>query len=169
MPATVKTLPFDERNERDFEEMTDRIRSGLESIRKSNSLKATQDSLARLAHCSRRTLNLRRWPIDELKRIKVQRQTLHQESKKEAAHKNRSTTLEKEKQLIKQIRNYQEQNGRLFDRVQILEEGHTASAVIRTALEREIDSLRPKGHKTIEGCNQQVNSEDSSKVLKVVG
>jgi len=140
MPAGLKALPFDDRNQRDFDEMTVRIRQGLESIRKSKSLDATQATLAKLAQCSRRTLSLRRWPIEELKRIKDEcrsrKKDPHEESPKES-----EIEQNRERQLIKQVRNYQDQNGRLFNQVQHLEEQQSKSAFIISRLEQQVSGL----------------------------
>jgi Mg2+ and Co2+ transporter CorA len=135
--VTIKSLPFDERNQRDFEEITERIRTALDAIRKSKSLKPTQSTLARLAQCSRRTLSLRRWPIEELKRIKANRNPDGAES--EISSPTRKVrTNQNEAQLIAQIRNYQDQNGRLFDRVQGLEEEKARSALVQKSLEDQL-------------------------------
>ena len=40
-----KAFPFDDRNQRDFDQMTTRIRDGLDLIRKKKTLKATQEFL----------------------------------------------------------------------------------------------------------------------------
>ena len=138
-----ETLPFDERNQRDFEEMTERIREGLEVIRKNKSLKPTQKTLARLAGCSRRTLSLRRWPIEELNRIKRNRKTETIESTILLPDQKRQRN-QRESDLISQIKNYQEQNGRLFDRVQTLEEDHARSSVVQKALEERLTASLQK-------------------------
>ena len=44
-----KRMPFDERNDQDFEEVTNRIRNALSTLRADSSLKATEASLAELA------------------------------------------------------------------------------------------------------------------------
>lgn len=139
---TLKSWPFDEKNQLDFDEMTERIRAGLDAIRKNRSLKATQSTLAKLARCSRRTLSLRRWPVEELKRIKDQRNP--EENKRESilSTKGFLRTTQNEAQLIAQIRKYQAQNGTLFDRVQGLEEDKSRSALIQKTLEEQLSSAR---------------------------
>ena len=140
MSAGVKALPFADRNDRDFEEMTARIRQGLESIRKNRSLDPTQATLAKLARCSRRTLSLRRWPIEELKRIKDERRSKKKDSPEESLNKS-EIEQNRERQLIKQVRNYQDQNGRLFDQVQHLEEERSKSSLIISTLEQQARGL----------------------------
>jgi chromosome segregation ATPase len=140
VPTKLKALPFDDRNNSDFEEMTVRIRQGLESIRKNKALNATQTTLARLAQCSRKTLSLRRWPIDELKRIKDERNTKHKNAEEEIP-KESGNEENRERQLIKQVRNYQDQNGRLFDQVQHLQEQKSKADSIIGTLEQQVTGL----------------------------
>lgn len=136
---TAKPLPFTERNERDFDEMTARIRNSLDQIRKNRRLKTTQDTLADLAQCSRRTLSLRGWPIAELKNIKRLRsnQIRSVESKSDAPTSVRTETL-----LIRQVKNYQKQNGELFERVQDLQEEKARMAVVIDTLEHQLQVVR---------------------------
>ena len=141
MCVTLKSLPFNERNQRDFEELTERIRTALNTIRKSKSLKPTQSTLAKLAQCSRRTLSLRRWPLEELKGIKKKRSPDPVESKTSSPNKKLGTN-HNEGQLIAQIRNYQNQNATLFDRVQGLEDENSRSALIRARLEEQLRALQ---------------------------
>jgi gas vesicle protein len=141
MPAVLRSLPFDQKNEQDFQEMTERIRCALDDIRKSRTLKPTQMVLAKLAKCSRRTLSLRIWPIEELRKIKEARSQHQQESpsstKGDASKFNEGL-------LEKQVRNYQRQNGELFYRVQDLEEEKSRSDLIISTLENELEELREK-------------------------
>lgn len=143
LPIASKALPFDQKNDRDFEEMTIRIMTGLDSIRKNKSLSPTQHTLAKLAQCSRRTLSLRGWPIEELKKIK---EPSHAKGKNEVvdSRSKKSKGSESETQLIAQIRNYQNQNGKLFDRVQYLEEKASRSTVVNDALEEQTKALMEK-------------------------
>jgi Mg2+ and Co2+ transporter CorA len=159
--VTLKSLPFDERNQRDFEEITERIRTALDAIRKSKSLKPTQSTLARLAQCSRRTLSLRRWPIEELKRIKQNRNPNAAESESGSPPKRTGRTNQNEAQLIAQIRNYQDQNGKLFDRLQGLEEEKSRSVFIQKTLEEQLNASR----ETVRELERELRMTN----LKVVG
>jgi hypothetical protein len=143
MPAALKALPFDKRNDQDFEDLTNRIRDGLALIRKSKSLKPTQDTLAKLAQCSRRTLSLRRWPIEQLKEIK-NTPSGDDENQPVAATAGKGRGDGYETLLVTQIRNYQDQNGQLFDRVQYLEDEQSRWALIKTTLEEQRDALRER-------------------------
>jgi len=64
-----------EKNEQDFVDVTRRIQEALARIESNAKLKATQDVLAKLADCSRGTLNNRKWPLDQLRKIKDARKT----------------------------------------------------------------------------------------------
>lgn len=59
-----------EKNEQEFVEVTRRIQDALARIESDPKLKASQDVLAKLANCSRGTLNNRKWPLDQLRKIK---------------------------------------------------------------------------------------------------
>ncbi|PKO40367.1 MAG: hypothetical protein CVU33_02490 [Betaproteobacteria bacterium HGW-Betaproteobacteria-6] len=64
-----------EKNEQEFVEVTRRIQDALARIESDPKLKASQDVLAKLANCSRGTLNNRKWPLDQLRKIKDARKT----------------------------------------------------------------------------------------------
>lgn len=137
----TKALPFDERNQRDFDDMTARIRDALDLIRKNKNLRATQDVLAELAQCSRRTLSLRVWPILELKKVKDARSNHINAVKRKADVRSAVKT---DSLLIKQVKNYQAQNGELFYRLQNLEEDKARSIAVISTLENQIQTLNEK-------------------------
>lgn len=137
----AKALPFDERNQRDFDDMTTRIRDALDLIRKNKSLRVTQDALAELAQCSRRTLSLRVWPILELKKIKDARSN---HIKAVEGKADVLTTVKTDSLLITQVKNYQIQNGELFDRLQNLEEDKARLVVVISTLEHQLQTLKEK-------------------------
>lgn len=150
MLKELKRLPFDERNEQDFEDLTRKIRDALAKIRKTRSLPATQENLAELAGCTRKTLHNRSWPISELKKIKEERQDNKDNKPKNtiARHKISSGNyVERERLLIKRIKNFQEHNGKLFDRVQELEEQNAGLVDTVQILEDEIVSLKDENRK----------------------
>jgi hypothetical protein len=123
MPRVLTPLPFDQRNEKDFEEMTERIKHALDIIRKKKTIRATVKELAGLAApCSPKTLYLRSWPIIELKKIKEDRRINKGSVPKviKGQRGNIETEYNHEILLIKQVQNYQDQNGALFDQVQDL-------------------------------------------------
>lgn len=141
---------FDERNEQDFEDLTQKIWDAITSIKKARSIPATQDKLAEMAGCTRKTLHNRGWPITELKKIKEDRKANKAGKPKSitAEHRlNSETHIAREKMLIRQIRNLQEQNGKLFDRVQELEEQKAGLLDTAKVLEDEIDILKDETRK----------------------
>lgn len=74
---TTSGIPaaLQEKNEQEFVEVTRRIQDALARIESDQKLKPTQDVLAKLADCSRGTLNNRKWPLDQLRKIKDARRT----------------------------------------------------------------------------------------------
>lgn len=133
----MKSLPFTARNERDFDEMTDRITAGLETLRKRKSLKPTQENLAKLAECSRRTLSLRRWPVEQLKIIKEGKA-----STKTCRQNSEPKPLQSDFSVSKQLKNYQQQNGELYSQVQDLEEERARNELIIKRLEQQLGDLK---------------------------
>ena len=69
----TKRFPYEERNEADFQELSNRIASTLEAIAHNENIPATEASVARLARCSRGTLRNRVWPLVRLKFVKEER------------------------------------------------------------------------------------------------
>jgi phosphatidate phosphatase PAH1 len=77
--------PYDERNEKDYANITKRIEAGLEKIKTDETVPATGAELCKLAKCSRGTLRNREWPLERLKEIKKKRK------EKKARKRNRIT------------------------------------------------------------------------------
>lgn len=141
----LKRLPFDERNEQDFENLTRNIQNAVATIRKSRSIPATQEKLAELSGCTRKTLHNRVWPINELKKIKEERKANKDSNPKNitAEHKlSAEKHIAREKLLVIQIRNLQEQNGKLFNQVQELQEQKASLIDTVKVLESEISSFK---------------------------
>lgn len=145
MPNELRKLPFDERNEQDFEDLTRRISDAIAIIRKTLSIPATQDKLAEMAGCTRKTLHNRGWPITELRKIKEERKASKDGKQKHTtvAHKlSAQKHIERERLLIGQVRNLQGQNGELFDRLQDREEQNSVLKDTVRVLEEEIAILK---------------------------
>lgn len=143
----LKKLPFDERNEQDFQNLTRRISDAITTIKKSRSIPATQEKLAELASCTRKTLNNRGWPISELKKIKEERKARKLKNTAIEHNVGMEQPISREKMLIGQIRNLQEQNSKLFDRVQELEEQKETLASAAKVLEDEIAAIKDENQK----------------------
>jgi hypothetical protein len=117
MRNELKRLPFDERNEQDFEDLTRRILDALALIRKDPSIPATQEKLAKLAECTRKTLHNRGWPITELKKIKEERKAGKDGKRKTTTVEHRLSAkqhVEREKLLIGQIKESTEAEWRVI-------------------------------------------------------
>ncbi len=83
-------FPFDERNQQDFMLVTKRIQDALELMANDRRLKRTETNLAKLAGCSRGTLRNRKWPMEQLQRLKEESR-----SAKEVAEPEPRATREK--------------------------------------------------------------------------
>lgn len=123
MNKKLKSLPFDERNQQDFETITENIIKALQLIEQNPKIPATQNKLAELSKCSRKTLYNRKGSIEALKEIKKARNSKRMESSLKVANiaerDNNENGSENNSQLIK---NYQTQNGQLFNQVLELKE-----------------------------------------------
>lgn len=64
---------LEKKNAADFAEISARIESAIERIRTNPKIKPSQDELAKLSGCSRGTINNRKWPLEQLKKIKADR------------------------------------------------------------------------------------------------
>jgi len=145
MQKNLKRLPFDERNEQDFEELTRKIWDAITIIKKSRTIPATQEELAEMVGCTRKTLHNRGWPITELKKIKEERKANKDSKSKNTTAEHRLSSanhIRREKLLIGRIQNFQEQNGRLFEQVQDLEEQKVISNDTIKVLEDEVVVLK---------------------------
>jgi len=145
MHKELKRLPFDERNEQDFEDLTRKIWDAITIIKKSRTIPPTQEKLAEMVGCTRKTLHNRSWPITELKKIKEERKANKDSKPKNTTAEQRVISenhIVREKMLIGQIRNLQEQNAKLFDRLQELEDQKAVSEDTVKVLEDEIAILK---------------------------
>ncbi len=108
------TRAFDDRNAKDFDEITHRIEAALGRIEADKSYSTSQAELARLACVSRSTLHNRGWPIVRLNAIRQHR--ANQALIKEDERKIRDVPVVSDAEII---RNLMDQNtillSRLFD------------------------------------------------------
>jgi len=72
---SISNVPqaLEEKNEQDFQDVTNRIWSAIKKIALNPKYKPTQAVLAKLAFVSRGTINNRKWPLEELNKIKARR------------------------------------------------------------------------------------------------
>src|SRR5262245_13368518 len=64
---------YDAQNEVDYKDLTKRLEKALKAIEDDSRLKPTQETLRKLARCSRGTLDNREWPLKRLRQIKQDR------------------------------------------------------------------------------------------------
>lgn len=76
-------LPFDERNQQDFMLVTKSIQDALVQMANDRRLKRTEINLAKLAGCSRGTLRNRKWPIEQLQKLKEEARSSPEEAEVE--------------------------------------------------------------------------------------
>lgn len=149
------------KNEEDFERITQNIHAALEKLRASRSLSATQEKLSELAGCSRKTLENRGWPLQELKRIKeqrkVNRETREHPAKDQLSVENR---LKREQLLIQRVENLQDQNAKLFDQVQRLEEKLEDARRLFEVQDRDFTFVKEEKRK-LENELRRLKREDS--------
>lgn len=73
MKSSLIHKALEEKNAVDFAAVSARIESAIRKIRSDPKIKPTQAVLAKLAECSRGTINNRKWPLAQLKQIKADR------------------------------------------------------------------------------------------------
>jgi DNA-binding XRE family transcriptional regulator len=178
-----KSPGYRKRNEEDFEQMTLAIENAIQRLQGDSSEQATQENLAELAGCSRKTLHNREkiglthenriLPITELKAIQQARKSIKENSGKSPKRKStldQKVTVEahinREKILIGQVINYQEENAKWFDRVQELEREKERIASLLKLAERHIDDLK-KEKKELESEIRKIKQDKDSKVVSI--
>ena len=86
--------PFDTKNQRDFDENTEKLVAAIDKINNTPSLPATIAELSRLTGLHRNAISNRGWPNQKLKLIKENRKTQKQTETKPTANKNPIKILE---------------------------------------------------------------------------
>tara|TARA_R110001583_G_scaffold124150_3_gene275609 strand:+ start:1180 stop:1671 length:492 start_codon:yes stop_codon:yes gene_type:complete len=76
---------YDEKNERDYDDITESINDGLLEIRRDPNLKTTIRQLEKLSGVHRNTIGNREWPKDRLKEIALERKVEAELKKKVAS------------------------------------------------------------------------------------
>jgi chromosome segregation ATPase len=143
MPKNSKQFPFDERNEEDYQKISKNIDAALMKISLNISIPATQDKLATLSGCSRKTLYNRKWAIEALRKIKLERKSENNKIQiKKNPSKEEDTSIENYKIKIDSlIKNYQSENGLLFDKIQDLEEQNKELISLNKVFAEDKESL----------------------------
>lgn len=86
--------PFDIKNQRDFDENTEKLVAAIDKINNTPSLPATIAELSRLTGLHRNAISNRGWPNQKLKLIKEKRKTQEQAETKSTINKNPIKVLE---------------------------------------------------------------------------
>jgi uncharacterized phage infection (PIP) family protein YhgE len=171
MPKGIEPLPFDEKNQEDFIKLTERILDALEKISKNKAIPATQEKLRELSGCSRKTLHNRIWPVIKLKEIKAARKASNEDKPKKITPEHRldvEVHINRETQLVEQIRNYQDQNGKLFDQVQDFQEQVAVLTDLNKVLENDVNELKAEIRKLRSELRKvQENKRGNSKVVSI--
>lgn len=163
MLSEKKNLPFEERNHADFEIVTTRIVAALEQIEKSAAIPATSEKLAELSACSRKTLYNRSWPLEKLSLIKSARKLEKQKKTAEAIELKGSVAQKsREDLLVEEVNNLRGENGKLFERVQVLEEQLNGAQRVAKALQQDMELLKTKSasSKSEQSLNQEAGKSN---------
>jgi hypothetical protein len=136
---------MEEANGVDFERLTTQIMEALSTIRAKRSIPATQEKLAELAGCSRKTLHNRSWPITELKKVKEARKdkgAARDGSPHEPGETGGTAGPDREELLTRDVENLMEENGKLFARNTELEEQYEQASELVRRLQEEVEALK---------------------------
>lgn len=88
---------YDEKNKRDYDDITKRLNDALDEISKNIKLPATIIEVGRIAGVSRNTVSNRVFPANRLKKIKAQRKEDEDKKKKETRSENERLKEERDK------------------------------------------------------------------------
>lgn len=166
-----KILPFDTRNIEDFNKVTEKIHAALANIETDKKIPATTIKLSELAGCTRKTLYNREWPIERLQQIQTARKKTKEAEKQREKHRGYYENAEgenfSESAVIARIETLQQENGRLFDRVQSLEMQLKNSQETVRALEQDNTALREDNFELHGKMRQNNHSAQSSNVIEL--
>lgn len=140
---------LERKNDDDFLDVTNRIKAAITKIEASPRLKATQFVLCELANCSRGTINNRKWPLAELKRIKEARKAPKKSLETE------SPKAERELDLVKRL---EEQLNDIRDEVIVWKNKHDA---LHELYEAQLNITRVLTKKT-EGLKAEIVRHQNS-------
>ncbi len=162
-----KSLPFDEKNESDFNAITEKIQAALSTIENDVNLPATSEELAKLAGCSRKTLNNRIFPVEKLRQIKTERKKLKEEkTKKRDCYADEDNVKSNEEILLLRVENFQRDNGRLFEQVQNLTEQLAVARDLAASLDKTVNSLREENF-NLQSRLRATSPENASTVVDI--
>jgi hypothetical protein len=153
-------MPYDDRNEDDYRELTQRISAALLKIEYDPKIRPSQKNLAKFAECSRGTLRNRKWPLERLAEIKRQRKEKSKGKGSDRPNKDADAEihLEDKRKLLEQLDNARKETAIWVDKYDEKERSYKkvarANDMLKAAklaleqrvlhLERELAEL--KGH-----------------------
>lgn len=148
MPKAYEPLPFDARNEADYNAITAKIQTALQEFEAGKLDFRTQEAFAQHVGVDKSTLHRpgRKWAIAEFDRIKKKRKdeakisAINPPNKVTIEHKTAiENHLNRETLLVNQVKNLRRENSVLFDRVQELEEQNQSLLHIQERLQSQCD------------------------------
>lgn len=149
-----------EKNENDYFQMTERINEALKTLRDDHRIPATQNTLATMSGCSRKTLHNRAWAIKELKEIKQARKSKDVENITETSVNLKTKAQIRENLLIEENENLQEQNAILFNKLQESEYHLSQTLKLNSILEAENSYLRKNEKSFKNGLIREIKTGD---------
>lgn len=162
-----KSLPFDDKNESDFSAITEKIQAALSIIENDANVPVTCEELAKLANCSRKTLNNRSWPIEKLQQIKTERRKHKEEkTKKRDCYVDEDNVKSNEEILLLRVENFQNENGRLFEQVQTLTEQLATARELTASLDKTVNSLKEENF-NLHSKLRSSNAESASTLVDI--
>lgn len=142
---TKAPLPFDERNQQDFMLVTKRIQDALEQMANDRRLKRTETNLAKLAGCSRGTLRNRKWPMEQLQKLKEEVRSAKEEAEVEPRATREKARVERYREQLMKNRDellfWKYKHDALRDLVETIEAQRDAHKRRAEQLEAELRSI----------------------------
>ncbi|MEJ7849531.1 MAG: hypothetical protein WKF92_15725 [Pyrinomonadaceae bacterium] len=161
------SLPFEDKNESDFNSITEKIGVALSTIENDANIPATCEQLANLAGCARKTLNNRGWPIVKLRQIKTERKKLKEEkTKKRDFYADEENVKSNEEILLLRVENFQRDNGRMFEQVQSLTEQLASARELAASLDKTVNNLKEENF-NLQNRLRSASTENVSTVVDI--
>lgn len=150
------SLPFDDKNQQDFVDVTGRIDEALTALRNDRRLKRTEANLAKLARCSRGTLRNRGWPIEALRKLKLEAKAATEEAT-EATEANDESPIERIKKQLAMSRDellgWKFKHDDLVERLETLQAQSKAHKDRVVTLEARVRELEKRLREDSDGSN----------------
>lgn len=142
-------LPFDGRNQQDFMLVTKRIQDALEQMANDRRLKRTETNLAKLAGCSRGTLRNRKWPMEQLQKLKAEARSAKESTEVEPRATREKARVERYREQLMKNRDellfWKYKHDALRDLVETIEAQRDAYKRRAEQLEAQLRSIAVAG------------------------